>query len=63
MFYELPAHSEILQTQFDITVSSEIMAVLALATSVGDMRERFAKMVVARSKKGDLITADDMVTC
>ncbi|OQV12720.1 C-1-tetrahydrofolate synthase, cytoplasmic [Hypsibius exemplaris] len=49
------------QTQFDITVSSEIMAVLALATSLADMREKFGKMVVARSKDGQhLITADDI---
>ncbi|XP_055333521.1 C-1-tetrahydrofolate synthase, cytoplasmic-like [Paramacrobiotus metropolitanus] len=48
------------QTQFDITVSSEIMAVLALATSVADMREKFGKMVVASSKSGVPVTADDL---
>ena len=40
------------QTGFDITVSSEIMAVLALATSLSDMRERLGAMVVANSRAG-----------
>ena len=48
------------QTGFDITVASEIMAVLALTTSLQDMRERLGNMVVAHSKKGDPITADDL---
>ncbi|XP_066550163.1 C-1-tetrahydrofolate synthase, cytoplasmic isoform X2 [Amia ocellicauda] len=47
-------------TQFDITVASEIMAVLALTSSLEDMRQRLAKMVVASSKKGDPITAEDL---
>ena len=42
------------ETGFDITVSSEIMAVLALATSLPDMRERLGAMVVANSKAGAL---------
>ncbi|BFZ07308.1 hypothetical protein BsWGS_10347 [Bradybaena similaris] len=48
------------QTQFDITVASEIMAVLALTTSLQDMRERLGRMVVASSKSGDPVTADDL---
>jgi len=47
-------------TGFDITVASEIMAILALATSLEDMRERFSKMVVALSKSGEPVTADDL---
>ena len=47
-------------TGFDITVASEIMAILALATSLEDMRERFGKMVVALSKSGEPVTADDL---
>lgn len=47
-------------TGFDITVASEIMAVLALTTSLKDMRERLGRMVVARSKAGDPITTDDL---
>merc|ERR1711988_487927 len=48
------------ETQFDITVASEIMAVLALTTSLADMRERLGKMVVASSKAGDPVTAEDL---
>lgn len=33
---------QLLQTQFDITVASEIMAILALTTDLQDMRTRFA---------------------
>ena len=47
-------------TGFDISVASEVMAVLALATSLEDMQVRLGKMVVASSKRGDAITADDI---
>jgi formyltetrahydrofolate synthetase len=47
-------------TGFDITVASEVMAVLALSTSLADMRDRLGNMVVARSKAGAPITADDL---
>lgn len=47
-------------TGFDISVASEVMAVLALATSLEDMQVRLGKMVVASSKQGDAITADDL---
>src|SRR5688572_18539562 len=45
---------------YDITVASEIMAVLALTTSIDDMREQFGKMVVATSKKGEAVTVEDL---
>lgn len=48
------------ETGFDISVASEIMAVLALTTSLVDMRERLGKMVVGNSKAGDPVTADDL---
>ena len=48
------------ETGFDITVASEIMAVLALATSLQDMRERLGRMVVALSRSKQPITADDL---
>nr|CAB3264051.1 C-1-tetrahydrofolate synthase, cytoplasmic-like [Phallusia mammillata] len=47
-------------TQFDITVASEVMAVLALTTSVEDMRERLGKMVVATDRAGNPVTCDDI---
>lgn len=46
------------ETGFDITVSSEIMAVLALATDLKDMRERLGRMVIGTSKKGEPITGE-----
>ncbi|XP_039098059.1 C-1-tetrahydrofolate synthase, cytoplasmic [Hyaena hyaena] len=46
--------------QFDISVASEIMAVLALTSSLEDMRERLSKMVVASSKKGEPISTEDL---
>lgn len=47
-------------TGFDIAVASEVMAVLALSTDLKDMRERLGKMVVASSRGGDPVTADDI---
>ncbi|KAH9857098.1 FTHFS-domain-containing protein [Lenzites betulinus] len=47
-------------TGFDIAVASECMAVLALTTGLADMRERLGAMVVATSKRGDPVTADDL---
>uniref|UniRef100_A0A8C8R8M4 C-1-tetrahydrofolate synthase, cytoplasmic n=1 Tax=Pelusios castaneus TaxID=367368 RepID=A0A8C8R8M4_9SAUR len=46
--------------QFDITVASEIMAVLALTNGLEDMRRRLGKMVVASSKNGEPVTTDDL---
>lgn len=48
------------ETQFNITVSSEIMAILALTTGLKDMRERLGKMVVALNKDGEAVTVDDL---
>ncbi|KAM3594645.1 uncharacterized protein V6R79_011497 [Siganus canaliculatus] len=48
------------EAQFDITVASEIMAVLALTTSLEDMRLRLAKMVVATSRGGVPVTTEDL---
>ena len=48
------------QSQFDITVASEIMAILALTTSLGDMRRRLGEIVVASNKQRKPVTADDL---
>ena len=48
------------ETGFDITVASEIMAILALTTSLADMREKLGSMVIGTSRAGDAITADDL---
>jgi methylenetetrahydrofolate dehydrogenase (NADP+)/methenyltetrahydrofolate cyclohydrolase/formyltetrahydrofolate synthetase len=47
-------------TGFDITVASEIMAILGLTTSLSDMRERFSKMVIGTNKQGEPVTAEDL---
>ncbi len=47
-------------TGFDITVASEIMAVLALTTSLADMRARLGQMVIGLSRSGEAINADDL---
>jgi formyltetrahydrofolate synthetase len=47
-------------TGYDIAVASEIMAILALTTSLADMRERLGAMVIGTSKAGEAITADDI---
>jgi len=47
-------------TGFDIAVASEVMAVLALSTSLADMRERLRRMVVAFDRSGRPVTADDL---
>ncbi|XP_015111335.1 C-1-tetrahydrofolate synthase, cytoplasmic isoform X1 [Diachasma alloeum] len=47
------------ETSFRISVGSEIMAILALSTSVEDMKERLGKIVVGFSKTGVPLTAED----
>ena len=48
------------ETGFDITVASEIMAILALSTSLADMRARFGRMVIGLSRAGEPVTAEDI---
>ena len=48
------------KTGFDITVASEIMAILALTTDLADMRERFGRIVIGTNKAGEAITAEDL---
>ena len=45
------------ETQFDIAVASEVMAVLGLATSLADLRERLGRIVVATDKDRKPVTA------
>jgi len=48
------------ETGFDITVASEIMAVLAMTSSMSDMERRLGAMVVAPDLDGQPVTADDL---
>lgn len=55
-----PEESAPRRTGFDIAVASEIMAVLALASDLRDLRDRLRSMVVGASRSGDPVTADDI---
>ncbi len=49
-----------MESGFQITVSSELMAILAIAEDLKDMRKRIGRMVVARSRDGREITTADL---
>ncbi len=49
-----------MRSGFAIAVSSEVMAILAMFTSIKDLRERMSKIVVAYDKQGNPITTKDL---
>jgi formyltetrahydrofolate synthetase len=48
------------QTGFDITVASEVMAILMMASSLQDLRERVGRMVIGTDKNRNAVTAEDL---
>ena len=48
------------QSGFDITAASEVMAVLALSTSLRDMRDRLGRIVVGYTEAGAPVTAEEL---
>ncbi|HEV8055917.1 MAG TPA: formate--tetrahydrofolate ligase [Nocardioidaceae bacterium] len=50
------------QTGFDITAASEVMATLALTTSLRDLRERLGRIVIGYTKQGEPVTAEQLDT-
>jgi formate--tetrahydrofolate ligase len=48
------------QSQFVITVASEVMAILALASDLADLRTRLGRIVLATRRDGSPVTADDL---
>ena len=48
------------ETGFDITAASEVMAILALARDLTDLRQRLGSITVAYSHAGDPVTAEDI---
>jgi formyltetrahydrofolate synthetase len=48
------------QSGYEITVASELMAILALARDLRDLRERVGRMVVAHTRKGQPVSAEDL---
>lgn len=45
---------------FDISVASEVMAILCLATSIDDLKQRAGRMIVAYNHAGEPVTVDDI---
>ncbi len=45
---------------FDITAASEVMAILALANDIADLRQRLGRIIVARSQDGKIISSEDL---
>lgn len=45
---------------FDITVASEVMGILCLATSLNDLKERAGRMIVAYNRSGEPVTVNDI---
>ena len=50
----------LMESGFAIAVSSEVMAILSVATDLKDMRERMGRIVVAYDKRGNPITTEDL---
>ncbi len=48
------------QSGFDIAVASEVMAILALAKDLGDLRARMGRIVLAIDKQGKAVTTEDL---
>ena len=48
------------RTGYDITVASEIMAILALTSDLADMRARLGRIVIGTNRKGEAVTAEDL---
>ena len=48
------------ESGFDITVASEMMAILCLAKDFADLKERLGKIVVAYTVDGEVVTANDL---
>ena len=45
---------------YDITVASEVMAILCLSTSVSDLKERLGRIIIGYSYEGNAVTAADL---
>ena len=54
------AHGVPRETGFDITVASEMMAILCLSTDLEDMKKRLGKIVVAYTRGGRAVLADEL---
>ncbi len=48
------------ETGFDITVASEVMAILALASDLQDLRQRLGRIIIGQTYSGDPVTAEQL---
>ena len=48
------------QTGFDITVASEVMAILAMASDLKDLRARLGRIIIGTNMDGEPVTAEDL---
>ncbi|MBI1340409.1 formate--tetrahydrofolate ligase [bacterium] len=48
------------ETGFDITVASEVMAILCLASDIEDLQQRLARIIIGRRRSGEAVTARDL---
>jgi len=55
-----PAHGIPRESGFEITVASEIMAILCLATDLADLKARLARIIVAETPDGRMVTAGEL---
>jgi len=55
-----PAEGYPRDTGYDISVASEVMAILALANDLKDLRKRLGRIIVAKTKEGKPVTAEDL---
>jgi formate--tetrahydrofolate ligase len=55
-----PANGYPRESGFDITAASEVMAILAVARDIHDLRKRLGKVTAAYSHEGQPVTADDL---
>lgn len=55
-----PANGYPREAGFDITAASEVMAILAMARDLGDLRVRLGRITVAHATDGDRVTAEDL---
>ena len=55
-----PAHGVPRESGFEITVASEIMAILCLATDLADLKARLARILVAETADGRMVTAGEL---
>ena len=55
-----PKDGLLMESKFGITVSSELMAILAVATDLKDLRERISNIIVAYDKHGTPVTTRDL---